>query len=95
MALVLFVRGVLVIVSTGGDRRRDSLPESLSRWPLLLFVCSQRCPGLFGVHLQGQMAARLWVEEKYDLHINIVEIKVVQLALATFRDQIMGSPWPR
>ena len=42
-----------------------------------------------GMYLLDQTAAGVWMEEENGLHINILAIKVVHLALATFRDWIM------
>ena len=38
------------------------------------------------------MATGLWTEEELDLHIDFLEVKVVQLTLTTFKVWIEGEP---
>ena len=44
----------------------------------------------WGVHLQG-LTMRDYGQEEFDLHVNILEMKVVRQALNTFRKWIMGE----
>ena len=43
------------------------------------------------MHLQDLTPVGVWTEEELRFHINILEMKVVQLASTTFRDQTMGE----
>ena len=67
---------------------RNGHPESLSRCPLHLFYL-QMCPRPIGDTSAGPDSSGVWTE--HYLHFNILEMKAVQLALATFRDWIKGE----
>ena len=41
--------------------------------------------------LQDLTSVEIWTEEELNLHVNILEMKAVQLALNVFRDWIMGE----
>ena len=45
----------------------------------------------WGTYLQDLSAIGVCTKEEINLHINILEMKVIQLALTAFRDQIMGE----
>ena len=68
---------------SGGDRRRDGNLEYVSS-------SVQRCvQDWLWAHLHDLTAAEVWTEEELDIHMNILEMKAVQLALAIFRDWIL------
>ena len=45
----------------------------------------------WGAHLQDLMAAGVWSQEERELHINVLEMKVVWLALNAFLSTILGE----
>ena len=55
--------------------------------PSLLFMDVLRTG--WGAHLQDLTPAGVWTEEELNLHINLLEMKSVQLALNAFKDWIM------
>ena len=58
--------------------------------PSFLLLYSNRSLTGWGSHL-NLTAAGVWFREEGDLHINVLEMKAVQLALNTFLDSLAGK----
>ena len=80
----------------GSYRRSDGYWETLSRWPPpppplppLLFTSASQTG--CRAHLQDLTVAGIWSLVEKDFHINIMEIKAVQLAQNVFLSRMMGE----
>ena len=82
------VQGLHRLVTSGGEMRSGIPLQVLS--PSLLLYTGASMTG-WDSHLQYLTAARVWSKEERELHINVLEMKAVQLAWNAFLSRILGE----
>ena len=79
-------------MSCVGDRR-DRYLESLSRCPFCISSVHRYIEDWLECASADITAAEIWSKEEHELHINILEMKAVQLALNAFSISTWESLW--
>ena len=82
------LHGSSQVVAPGGPL--DTRGASTRSTPSLSLYTGMTLSG-WGAHLLDLTASGVWSEEEFQEHINILEMKTVELALASFLPQLAGQ----